>query len=597
MATLLLALASCMRAVPPEVIPPRLLYFEPNHADTLYLGQDESQRFELHVQAGEDAVHSAWLNGDEQGMENLSYLFSPQDHGLVWPVLRHDSLLDVRLRVQDGGALLEKHWPVIVSVTPGLEFEYLPEDFEFNATVNDTIDFWIGVRNVEPPISFVFRLDGSYASADSTYRYIPREEGEHQVYAKVHKQGQLLGEFYWEVLVEPCADQTPPLGVADLRIGPGPQPGDLAVAFTPPEDEGLYRYEIRTWHLPLDPAQWASTDLVGLPEATEGVLEERFNFSGQAVGHHVYLRLRVYDICGNRSPWSELVDGKTAGHPVSGQVIDWESGTGIEGLEVRYGIPTPQDMEVDSTDAGGYFRCANVPTVNETGFENGRIRDESTSAVGLWYDLIDTRAVDDSLHYSFGTFQSGPTSTGVYSEFIEYFRDIMPVWTPAAAGGSEVVLHIAYPVAVYLQDFVNNGIDYPALARNAMAIWEEDCGLDLFTEVASPEAAALTIVYNTGGEGNSHYELLDPSAPGIGVPLRGRIHWIANGQPGSEPTLQRVILHELGHAVGPWSHSLEPNHVMAVTNVVDRLSADEIKLMRILYHMSTWQNFDEVKAE
>ena len=127
--------------------------------------------------------------------------------------------------------------------------------------------------------------------------------------------------------------------MTDLRVGPGPAPGDLVVAFTPPvgEDE-LQRYEVRAWHQPLAPEQWGSTDLVGLPDPTPGAVEERFTLSNLDVGSYVFVRVMAKDFCGNPSVWSELAEGKIAGHPVAGEVIDWETGEPAWQCEVA---PTP----------------------------------------------------------------------------------------------------------------------------------------------------------------------------------------------------------------------------------------------------------------
>ena len=587
-----LGLGACMRAVPPEAIPPRLLFYEPNQVDTLSMGENDFQYFALRAQAGEDAVYSAYLQDQPQEIVGGGFTFRPPEHSLVWPHLRRDSLVVVTLSVEDSGQKLEQQWPVWVGVTPGLEIITEPEELDLTITMRESILFKIGVRNMAPPYHFSYRLNGTSMGSDSTYLFVPRYVGDFEVYGHAWKGGVFNVERFWNVTVT-CDDIIPPPPPTDLRVGPGDAPGDLVVAFTPPvgEDE-LQRYEVRAWHQPLDPDQWGSTDLVGLVDPDNGTAEERFTLSGLDVGSYVFVRVQAYDFCGNPSVWSGLAEGKVSGHAVTGMVMDWETGAGIPDLEVRYGIGDPEDEVVVFTDALGEFHCSNVPAMGQSQSNPpGKIRDENTDDTGEWYDIRDYRAIDDSLHYHHGTFGAEPTETGVYPEYLDYFHQMLSLeqW-------NDFVLRARYPIAVHVVPFVYNGVDYEQMLRNAMTIWEEDCGLDLFTETADEEQAELYIRYYPGQSGSGFYELLEREA-GTDIPLRARIHWMANGQPGAEQTIQRVILHELGHALGVSDHSYEIGHVMATTNVSDRLSDDEIKLIRILYHMNAREDLSLIIGE
>jgi predicted Zn-dependent protease len=112
--------------------------------------------------------------------------------------------------------------------------------------------------------------------------------------------------------------------------------------------------------------------------------------------------------------------------------------------------------------------------------------------------------------------------------------------------------------------------------------------------VATPDESAVEIIYTDEGYSSHRYTAWEPVTS---VPLRSEIRWVANGQPGSEQSLQRVILHELGHALGPQRHSSELQHVMATTNITDRPATDEVKLMRILFHMPARQDLSLLAAD
>lgn len=585
-------LGSCGRAVPPAAIPPRLLYFSPSGTDTLVLDEDGTERFLLAAQAGTEARYEALVGDSLLPLAGGEFLFRPADFGLVWPNIRQDSLVTVTLQVLDAGLTLGRSWPLRVSVTPGIEFLVTPPDPEVAAAVNDTLEFTMTVLNAPGPVEYRWSVDNVYVGAGQALRFVPQAEGALLVKGHAWVPGTTISLFhYWHLTIAPCGDQEPPGTVSDLRIGPGPNPGDLVVRFDAavdlPEGEPE-RYEVRFWDSLLPPQQWNTTNLIGLLPATPGASEELFVIPQLAPGRLFYVRVRAQDGCGNRSAWSAAASGKVAGFAVGGRLLDWETGQGIPAVEVRYGIGRLQDEVWVFTDAEGRFHCSNVP-LKPAGSESnptGRLRDEMTSGVGVWYDILDTRAIDDSLHYLHGTFRAGSTQSGAYPQFLDYLLT-MGISGGLNDLGEGVVVHPRYPIPIHLAPYALNGIAYDALARNALAIWEEDTGLDLFTEVASPAESAIDIVYTSEGYSSHRYTAWEA---GTGVPLRSEIRWVANGQPGSEANLQRVILHELGHALGPQRHSLETLHVLATTNTVDRPSADEIKLLRILYHMPARQD-------
>lgn len=591
-------LGSCGRSTPPAAIPPRLLYFAPNGADTLVLDEEGTERFLIEVQAGPEASFAALVMDSLLPLPTGEFLFRPADHGLVWPLIRADSLITVTLQAQDGGLTLGRSWPLRVSVTPGIEFFVSPASPQIAAAVADTLAFFMEIVNAPGAVEYRWRVDGGYVGAGQDLSFVPQDEGEFLVEGHAWVPGSTIDlKHYWQLTITPCGDQEPPSTVNDLRIGPGPKPGELFVRFDAAVDAPTgepTRYEIRLWDSLLPPDQWHTTYLIGLLPATPGVEEEVFTIPMLAPGTFRYVRVRAQDACGNRSPWSEIATGKVAGFAVSGQVLDWETGVGIPGFLVEYGIGDPEDVVSVSTDADGRFHCAHVPA-KETSESNppGRLRDEAGDGVGLWYDIVDTRAIDDSLHYAHGSFGTGGTQGGAYAHYLDYLLT-MGISGGLNDLGEGIVVHPRYPIPVYLPPLTLNGIAYETLARNALTIWEEDAGLDLFTEVASPAESAIEVIYTGEGYSSHRYTAWES---GTGVPLRSEIRWVANGQPGSEASLQRVILHELGHALGPQRHSLEVQHVMATTNTVDRPSADEVKLLRILYHMPARQDLGLLVAD
>jgi hypothetical protein len=78
--------------------------------------------------------------------------------------------------------------------------------------------------------------------------------------------------------------------------------------------------------------------------------------------------------------------------------------------------------------------------------------------------------------------------------------------------------------------------------------------------------------------------------PPTATPLLMAIDLDGSGDAAAYAGVRRVILHELGHALGIWKHSDETDHVMNYTATVDEPSPAEIRLVRVLHHMDCWED-------
>lgn len=581
----LLALAgSCSGPTEPETIPPRILYFYP-HADTLTVREEAQQLFILQGIGGASLEYAVHVSGQAEA-GNDSFLFRPADLGLSWPTISQDSVVTVRMALRDGPLERFRDWRVNVRVTPGLEIVAIPDTPELSTTAGEPVLLGLDIRNGNPdgPVEFSFSRDGSLVSNEAQYLFPADRLGPNVVKGIVRwtVAGLPYSDSYtWIIDVLPCEDDLePPPTIDDLRIGPGPALGTLAVAFTPPADPNgeLKRYELRVFYSPLAADQWGTTYLVGTPDADPDASEERFALTGLDAGRTIYMRVRSFDLCCNASAWSNLGSGMVTGHTVAGVVLDFETNEPRAGLSVRYG-----SVE-DVTGPDGRFHCANVrPLAANESFPPGYVWDPADPEG--WFLLRDYRAVDDSLEKRLGSFHGEPFEAVNYEDILEFFLRLVN-----AAYWDEHLVRPIFPIRIWVTDYVHEGLDYAATTRDAMASWEAATGLNLFEEAPDSAQASLYFrIWPDDTQISGEYEVILRD-PATATPLLMAIDLDGSGDAAAYPGVRRVILHELGHALGIWKHSDETDHVMNYTATVDEPSPAEIRIVRILYHMDRWED-------
>ncbi len=590
---LLLPLAAffgaCDRAAPPEPIPPRVLYYQPSQTDSVDLREHEEQLFVLICQAGAGAEYESWVD-DRVVAHNHSFVFRPSEHGLTWPETTADTSVTVRMSLRDGETVLARAWKVGVTVTPGIEFIAIPEERDLVTFAGLPIAFHMEVLNADDTVHYNYRLDGSWVVDGRDYFFTPLQVGDYVLDGHAWWAGGHSLHYIWHIEVRTGEDQNPPEDIDDLRLGPGELPGDLVIAFTPPSDgpDGLVlKYELRAFYQLVPLEEWDSTYLLGLVDASPWQEEERFVIHGLETGHEIYLRARSYDNSGNASGWSNVDSSLVAGHTVAGRLVDYETGEPIEGFQVRYG------QIFDQTGPDGRFHCPHVETLIENhNFPPGNLRDELGAELGEWFDLVDYRAVNDSVELDLGSFRVEPLVTESYPSFLAYFLEMMN-----AAQWSYRLVKPYLPIRTYIEEYTNEGLSYDQLVHDSIEIWEEDSGLSFFTEVPSIEEADLffRFIPDTSNFSGS-YQVLERE-PDTFVPLLAMIHLNGSYTAAAEDGARRVVLHELGHALGPLQHSNDTDHVLATVNTVNRPSPDELRLVRALYHMEAAANLGLLAEE
>ncbi|MCP4545682.1 MAG: hypothetical protein GY835_04335 [bacterium] len=601
--------------------PPSLIYYEPNQVEVVHLSEEEDVDFHIQGRGGDNLEYAVHVSAPQIGLVDTlvansnRFTFFPSDFKLCWPYYEESVPLNLKMTLMDGDFQLDHTWDVVVEMVPGAKFQVVPPDTNLVIPAGLPVLFHMIVENVEAEFNYTFRLNSALVSNSAECYFAADGLGLYTLVGHVwwrDTDGESGDRYFtWNIEVVPGTDQMPPDRINNLRVGAGEEYGWVTIAFTPPLDnpdrDHVYRYEIRYFHRPLV-EDWSSTYLGDLIPAVPGEYEARHSFFAGAVGDTAWVRVKSYDRAGNSSEWSNLASCKSAGYPKRGVVYDCETGLGLPGIRVKYG------NVLDYTDGNGEFYCTNLQMYPEShGFPPGSVMDEDLHPVseepatpeqlGDWFDLEDYRAINDSTDIRLGMFKTDSFGLESYQDnFCLYLDHIMRLHSMIDSGPGDPppientghMIRPDYPMNVMVPDLINNGINYGELIREALATWETETGVNIFTETDVPADTDLYFYLPT---------MTDTS--GVGVyqidawnmetycPIKAGITIVANASsPGSIPGIKRVLLHELGHAIGIWEHSHEHDHIMNTMPTTNTIHPAEIYLVRCMAHIAPWEVID-----
>jgi len=152
------------------------------------------------------------------------------------------------------------------------------------------------------------------------------------------------------------------------------------------------------------------------------------------------------------------------------------------------------------------------------------------------------------------------------------------------------------PIPVYIQSTSAPQMVFLPYIEECFGEWESAThGRVRFREVNNPQDANIRIVLKTG-------PLVDPSHDVAhtqydvnfdSVQALQHMHMLITVNTGDDATelspndramqVHRLVLHELGHAIGIWGHSLDPADIMYTHPIVSRLSNRDILTIQKLY--------------
>jgi hypothetical protein len=428
--------------------------------------------------------------------------------------------------------------------------------------VGDTVSFSVEVSDPDgDPLSIQFILDGAEAAAGAHWMLEIDAEKDRSVSAVV-SDGDVTLSRQWRVR----GTVAPPPAVRILGITPLPEFGEVSVGWLPGADAALRpldSYEVRASLSPFENDDaWDAAGERQLVTAPPGPVRRlTTTLSGLEAGTwHVAVRGR--DSRGRLSALSGAAPVRIVDRRVAVTVMDAVTRIPLVGMSVSVGGIKGE------TDASGQFvldGCAHEE------FEL-LIDDGQGDGLGGYYDYAGV--------HTFGQIvvpliPDVPIASDSYPDFQTMYRHLTTV---RGIPDGERTRRWELPLNVHVPPYSNGGLDYRSTILTALDDLERVFRRDLFTLVDRPPAVGLRIVYDGSTHADRYgFESFTPDY----FPERARITFRTHYAEGHLDGFRRVVLHELGHALGLINHSPDTSHLMVggTAPLAGHFSPDERRVL------------------
>lgn len=394
---------------------------------------------------------------------------------------------------------------------------------------------------------------------------------------------------------------TPPVTIVHME--PGEEPGTVVLLWEAPPASQI-EVPLRQFHL-----YWSANPIPvdGLGAATEvlrpidgGLIVQSYTIRDLPELEPAYARIVVEDILDRRSAVSAEVSAPSTGH--------YDLTGGIRYIRVLQDVAPMAnaviklDLERRVTDGSGEFSYLNQPAFPESpGFvpPPEPYLSVSDPSGAEFYQLLSQHAlprVSQRLDLLMLPRELIPLQLGdPTAEPFEWLLPFLKLMTKnnRNADTLEVPHWEEYPVSVFAPEFIIQGaqelVDYRAAFAAAVDGWNSVAGEPLLTlaDAAASPGVGITYSVDLPSGGNLGETVMDEPAGGdlfqtIPEQIRIRLRSFS-----SQSIADKVVLHEMGHALGLW-HSPSLDHIMEggiLTNSADKVHRDEALLARIIRHL------------
>lgn len=442
------------------------------------------------------------------------------------------------------------------------------------------------------PLTVTWRRGGVIVGDQRQYTYEAQQVGRDTLRVRA-EAGAASGSFFWVLDVNPEPSTLPPQ-VPGVAVAPGPQPVEVLVTWSRVAGSTypIVAYEVAMSYAgAVTAANWDQAIHLGATPHVPGQAGYSATFSrangALVAGAEAWFAVRARDDRGQLSGsalsrWTLI----TTEWWIDGRVID-DRGAPILGVIASTLLPGRND----NSDGEGLFRLgpyrsvdtvsvATTPPVGYYAFRTGRI----TSGADVALEIVLPQRYELAPQCEFAAYGGS---------FLNWFRHMtrtVPVAGDTAA--ARLWKWDDWPVSVFLPDSTStSGRDMDQAARDMIALWNQELGETFLVETASREDADIYFAWVTTSSGGYGEASLDVPAGGVlgdVRPERVRLEVVTGIN--TDQFFREVCLHELGHALGLTSHSLQcdgAGHLMVLgasgnLSLEHPIHPDELNAVRIL---------------
>ncbi len=370
-----------------------------------------------------------------------------------------------------------------------------------------------------------------------------------------------------------------PLAVPVLSAQPGEQAGEVVLAWDQVEHT---MYPIVSYLIVasnegfLNQNQWETAKVIAEVDAVSGQLPYTQIIDTTAYrfdpGSPIWVAIQARDNQGQDSPY-------TSSAPVQLTFIGEISGTvtGYRGLPM-VGLPLTLDIEHEggsfetTTNARGEFHFSEIVSQKNFSLQTRANNWQPDS----WFDYrVESSFEFQPLEYSFGLVPQHQMDTHCSfstPDFLTYLRAMTNTDYPTSnRPNTNLYKWDHWPLTVYLpEDDTAPALDFQALSRTAIEIWNTTMPEISFTETNDPDHADVVFVYSDEYPNfNGLVSVLEPRGNfSVGNVIPQKMEVYLHNTMDIEQRVTEVALHELGHVLGIADHSTcsDAGYLMYITS-------------------------------